>query len=74
MELEWLLAVVLFGILHWVLAIILLNDIAHRKQIKNEKKAPWILAIIFLVFIGSLLYLIFHPRFFFDSDDEDKNR
>ncbi len=67
---EWIFAVVLFGILHWVLAIILLNDMAHRNS--KGRKAPWVLAIVFIAFIGSLLYLVFHPRFFFNDDDNDK--
>ncbi len=70
MEPQWVLAIVLFGILHWVLVVILLNDLVKRPS--NERKTPWVLIIIFVVFLGSLLYLLFHPRFFFDSDDEDK--
>lgn len=68
---EWILALVLFGILHWVLAIMLLNDMAHREKDHGTRRVLWIIAVIFITFLGSMLYLLFHPSYFFDSDDED---
>ena len=68
MELEWILALVLFYILHLVLAMMLLHDLAGRKQVLGGRKAPWVIAIIFVTFLGSLLYLLCHPKIFYDSD------
>jgi hypothetical protein len=70
MEPERIIALILFGLLHWVLAIMLLNDLAARKKVRGGHKAPWALAIMFLVFIGSVFYLIFHPGIFYGSDEE----
>jgi len=61
MQLEWVLRIVLFGIVHWVLAGILLQDLATRKKVFGGKKAPWAVAIIFIPCFGSLMYLAFHP-------------
>ena len=72
MELERIWVLCLFGILHWVLAVMLLNDLAHRKKVRWGRKVPWVLVIIFITYIGSLLYLLFNPHFFYDSDDEDE--
>ena len=38
MDLEWYLALFLFGILHWVLAVMLLHDLATRKQVLGGAK------------------------------------
>jgi hypothetical protein len=70
MELERILALVLFSILHVVLALMLLNDLANRKRVLGRRKAPWAIAIIFITFIGPLLYLLCHPRIFYGSDNE----
>ena len=69
MEPERIIALILFSILHWVLAIMLLNDLAGREKVRGGHKAPWALAIIFIVFIGSLLYILFHPGTFYGSDE-----
>ena len=71
MEPERIYALVLFGILHWVLVIVLLNDLTHRKVLGGHK-APWAIAIIFIIFLGSMLYMLFHPRFFIDSGNKDE--
>ena len=68
MELERILQVILFGILHWMLAIMLLQDLAGREQVLGGRKWPWAVAIIFITFLGSLLYLLFHPKIFIDTD------
>ena len=70
-ELEWILALVLFCILHLVLAMMLLHDLANRKQVLGGHKAPWAIAILFVTFLGSLLYLLSHPKIFYSSDDEE---
>ncbi|UCH42598.1 MAG: hypothetical protein JSW16_07260 [Dehalococcoidales bacterium] len=68
MEPERIIALVLFGILHWVLAIMLLNDLAEREKVLGGRKWIWGIAIVAITFIGSLLYLLCHPKIFYDSD------
>ena len=68
MELEWYLALVLFSILHLTLAIMLLQDLADRKRVLGGRKAPWAVLILFVTFLGSLLYLLCHPGIFYDSE------
>lgn len=68
MDLEWYLSLLLFGILHIVLAVMLLQDLAKRNRVIGGHKAPWAILIIFITFIGSLLYLVCHPRIFLDKD------
>jgi hypothetical protein len=70
MELERILALVLFSILHLVLAVMLLQDLANRRQVRGGRKAPWAIAIIFVTFLGSLLYLLCHPKIFYESNDK----
>jgi hypothetical protein len=70
MELEWILALVLFGVLHLVLAMMLLQDLADRKRVLGGRKVPWAIAIVFVTFLGSLLYLLCHPKIFYDSDSK----
>ena len=66
---EQIFALVLFGILHWVLAGILLYDLVNRKKVRGGRKAPWALMIIFIIIIGGMLYLLFHPSFFYNDKD-----
>ena len=68
---EQIIALVLFGILHWVLAIMLLHDLAERKRVLGGRRWPWAVAIVFVTFVGSLAYLLCHPRVFYDSDSRD---
>ncbi len=70
MELERILALILMSILHFVLVGMLLDDIAHRKRVLGGRKAPWAVAILFITFAGSLLYLLGHPKIFYGSDGE----
>ena len=68
MEVDWILQLVLFGVLHWILAIIVLQDIATRKRIIGGHKAPWVLLVLLLTFVGSLIYMLFHPQILSDND------
>ncbi|MFH1031660.1 MAG: hypothetical protein V1767_03745 [Chloroflexota bacterium] len=68
MDSERILALILFGILHWVLAIMLLQDLATRERVLGGRKLPWAIIIILLTFVGSLLYLLCHPKIFYDKD------
>ena len=70
LELEWILRLVLFGIVHWVLAIMLLQDLAARERVLGGRKFLWVLVIMFVTFIGSLIYLSCHPQIFFSKDDD----
>ncbi len=70
MELEWILQLVLFGMLHWVLAIMLLHDLASRQRVLGGRKAPWVIVIALVTFLGSLLYLLCHPQIFREDDDK----
>jgi len=64
MDAEWILRIVLFGIVHWVLAGVLLLDITSRPRVFGGHKAPWVIVMIFIPCFGSLLYLFFHPQIF----------
>ncbi|MBI4330553.1 MAG: hypothetical protein HY673_04680 [Chloroflexi bacterium] len=68
MSLEWILKLVLFGVLHWVLAIMLLNDVAGRERVLGGTKWPCGVhrAGDFSGFRG----LPCHPRIFYDSEDK----
>lgn len=70
MELEQILALILFSILHWVLALMLLGDLADRKRVLGGRKWPWAVIILFVTFLGSLVYLLCHPKIFDDSNDK----
>ena len=72
MELEQILALIVFSIMHWVLALMLLEDLGDRKRVLGGRKWPWAIAIIFITFIGSLVYLLFHPKILQDHDSDDK--
>ena len=59
---EWILRIVLFGITHWILAGILINDLASRQKVFGGHKPPWAAVIIIIPCLGSILYLLFHPQ------------
>ena len=62
MDTEWLFRIVLFGLVHWLLAGLLLPDLAARKAVFGGHKAPWAIVIIVVPCFGSLFYLLFHPQ------------
>ena len=64
MDSEWIIRLVLFGIVHWVLAAVMLQDLANRDRVFGKRKQPWAIMIIFIPCFGSLLYLLFHPQIF----------
>jgi hypothetical protein len=70
-ELEQILALIVFSLMHWVLALMLLEDLADRKRVLGGRKWPWAIAIVFITFIGSLVYLLLHPKILYGSDDKD---
>lgn len=62
MDSEFLLRIILIGIVHWILAGVMLQDIASREKVFGGRKLPWVLIIIFVTCFGSILYLLFHPQ------------
>lgn len=62
MDPEWILRIVLFGIVHWILAGVLLHDLAYRQKVIGGRKSPWAIVILIIPCFGSLLYLLFHPQ------------
>jgi len=74
MEPEWVLRIVVFGIVHWILAGIVLQDLASREKVFGGRKWPWGIMIIFIACFGSLLYLVFHPDILNpDKSGKDRN-
>jgi len=62
MDTEWILRIVLFGIVHWILAGMFIKDLASRERVFGKHKPPWAIIILFIPCFGSLLYLLFHPQ------------
>jgi uncharacterized membrane protein YuzA (DUF378 family) len=74
MDLEWVLRIVLFGIVHWILVGIFLHDLASRQKVFGGHKAPWAIIILIIPCFGSLLYLMFHPQILYPDSDDNKHR
>jgi hypothetical protein len=64
MDTEWILRIVLFGIVHWILAGVLLHDLAFRQRVFGGHKPPWVIVILVIPCFGSILYLLFNPQIF----------
>ncbi|MFC1956562.1 PLDc N-terminal domain-containing protein [Chloroflexota bacterium] len=62
MDPEWILRIILFGIVHWILAGVLLHDLASRQKVFGRHKPPWAIVILIIPCFGSLMYLLFHPQ------------
>ncbi len=62
MDPEWILRIVLFGIVHWILAGVLIRDLASRSKVVGRRKGPWAIVILVIPCFGSLVYLLFHPQ------------
>ena len=74
MSSEWILRLVLFGIIHWILAGIFLQDLASRQQVFGGHKPPWVIIILVVPCFGSLLYLFFHPQILNPDSNQKKSR
>lgn len=70
-NLEWILRLVLFGIGHWILAFMMLEDLANRRRVLGRVKWVWAVLIIFVFFFGSLLYIFCHPQAIVGRKDRD---
>ena len=62
---------ILLGILHWLMAIMMLQDLAVRKHVLGGRKWPWAIVILLVTVLGSLLYLLCHPGIFFGGEREE---
>ena len=64
MELDVILIakIVLLAVIHWMLVPLALQALIERRRVIGGRKAPWAVAIVLFTCLGSLLYLIFHPR------------
>ena len=74
MSVEWIIRIVLFGIVHWILAGFMLHDLAYREKVFGGHKAPWAIMILFILCFGSLLYLMFHPQIVISDFDKTDSR
>ena len=72
MSADWILRLVLFSIVHWVLAGVMLHDLASRLKVFGGHKGLWAVIILIIPNFGSLLYLMFHPQIL--NPDSDENR
>jgi hypothetical protein len=70
MDPEWILRIILFGIVHWILAGFFLNDLASRQRVFGGHKAPWAIVILIIPCFGSILYLLFHPQILSRDDSQ----
>ncbi len=73
MDLDWIIRIVLFSIVHWILVGIMLNDITSREKVFGRRKAPWVIVILIIPCFGSLLYLAFHPQILSSPQDRDRH-
>jgi hypothetical protein len=74
MDTEWIIRIVLFSIVHWVLAGIMLQDLTSRQQVFGKHKAPWAAVILIIPCFGSLLYLLFHPQILGPDYEEKRDK
>lgn len=72
MDLDLILRLVLLGILHWILAIMMLEDLASRKRVLGGRKALWAILIVCITLLGSVLYLLCHPQILTGKDDNSR--
>jgi hypothetical protein len=73
METEWIIRIVLFGVVHWILAGVLLHDLTSRQKVFGGHKPPWAVIILIIPCFGSLLYLAFHPRILNPDYNRDRD-
>jgi uncharacterized membrane protein YuzA (DUF378 family) len=68
---DWLLRIVLFSIIHWVLAGIMMTDLVARSHVLGGRKTPWLALIMLVPGFGSLVYMVFHPDILHASSSPD---
>ena len=74
MDPEWVLRIVLFGIVHWILVGVALQDLAFRERVFGGHKPPWAVVIIVIPCFGTLLYLLFHPEILNPNSQDEQRR
>ena len=74
MDSEWIVRIILFGVVHWILAAFMLHDLASRDRVFGKRKPPWALAVLFIPCFGSLLYMLFHPQIFYPPHPNQHHR
>ncbi len=64
MEIDWVFItkIVILSLIHWMLVPAALNSLMRNANVLGGKKTPWAICIVFLLCLGSLLYLICHPE------------
>jgi len=72
---DWLARIILFSVIHWVLAGIMVTDLTSRQRVAGGRKSLWLTIIMLLPGFGSLAYLLFHPDILHASSqpDDDNN-
>lgn len=60
MELDFIVKLILIGLIHWVLAGIALKSLVERRRVIGGRKGLWALPILFISSFGPLLYLMAH--------------
>lgn len=66
---EWIIRIVIFAVIHWVLAALTIIDLAQKTKVIGRFKAIWAILILFIPVFGSFLYLLFHPQIFYANRD-----
>ncbi|OGO01412.1 MAG: hypothetical protein A2Y90_01755 [Chloroflexi bacterium RBG_13_52_12] len=72
MTADWIIRIILFSIVHWILAGVMLNDLASRQKVFGRRKVVWAILILIIPNLGSLLYLVFHPQILSPDSDSDR--
>ncbi len=72
MEPDWIFRIVVLGVVHWVLAGFVLQDLASRRKVVGGRKWPWVVLVVFVMCFGSLLYLLFPPQVLYREEDEQE--
>lgn len=62
MDFEWIIRIVLFSIIHWILAGVLIQDISVRDKVFGKHKPVWVILMLIVPCFGSIIYLLFHPQ------------
>ena len=70
---EYIIRIILLGVVHWILAGILLQDLVSRKKVFGGHKAFWVIIMIIIPCFGSLLYLIFHPQILYPNYQQNRD-
>lgn len=68
---DWLARIILFSIIHWVLAGIMITDLLNRRRVIGGHKGWWLGLVMLLPGFGSLTYLLFHPDILHASSQPD---